>query len=432
MSAADGADGSSSDWLGQYDNATSFLYTRGKRQLAKHESDGGLEKAPVKHLLSMCDLTKEDVISIMKVALAMKASRKTFFDTGYDRFSDTLKGYTLLTLFEKPSLRTRVSLEVGMHQLGGHAIFYSISDSPLGVKESIEDTGRVLSRMCQGITARVLSRSAVRALAKVSSIPIINALDDYAHPMQMLADLLTIIEHKGTWEGITMAYFGDLENNVTYDLMRTAALMGYNLNLAGAGKIEETVWAEVKKLQELSGSKVQVFETAKEAVAGVDVIYCDSWMSYGIPKEEEEARKKMFMPFQVDVELMQLAKADCIFMNCLPAARGMEQTADVIDGPNSVVFDQAENRLHAQKAMLVLLLAPKRFAEILSSQTCPGGPAVDAPVVSALRSTRLWSQGIWVACIALSCLLHHQRSAFRQALRAKPPEHDPVSPLGCV
>merc|ERR1719401_2923297 len=206
----------------------------------------------------MCDLSKDDVVKIMRVALAMKESRRAFVDTGFDRFSDTLKGYSLLTLFEKPSLRTRVSLEVGMHQLGGQAIFYSISDSPLGVKESIEDTGRVLARMCQGITARVASREDVRALALVSSIPVINALDDYAHPMQMVADLLTVIEHKGAWEGLTMAYLGDLENNVTYDLMRLAALMGYSIHLAGAGSIEDSVWEEVKMLKEKSGHQCKV------------------------------------------------------------------------------------------------------------------------------------------------------------------------------
>jgi len=233
-----------------------------------------------------------------------------------------------------------------------------------------------LSRMCQGITARVMSRTAVRALAHVSSVPVINALDDYAHPLQMLADLLTIIEHKSTWEGLTMTYLGDLENNVTYDLMRLASLMGFNLHLAGAGEVEPKVWEEVKKLQGASQagktpSVVRTFPTAQEAVKDVDVIYCDSWMSYGIPKEEEDARKAMFMPFQVDAALLKLAKPDCIFMNCLPAARGMEQTADVIDGPQSVVFDQAENRLHAQKAVLVYLLAPKRFAEIVSVRGLP-------------------------------------------------------------
>lgn len=363
------------DWLFQHDNATSFLYTRGeKRKLTEQTSDAPYpfpQRTETKHVLTMCDLEKAEVLDILRVALAMKASRKTFLDTGYDRFADALKGYSLLTLFEKPSLRTRVSLEVGMHQLGGQAIFYSIADSPLGVKESIEDTGRVLSRMCQGITARVMDRKGLRALAEVSTIPVINALDDYGHPMQMLADLLTIIEHKGKLDGITMTYMGDLENNVTYDLMRTAALMGYNLNLAGAGEIEPKVWEEVKKLASKTGAKVKQFATAKEAMANVDVVYCDSWMSYGIPKEEEEARKKLFMPFQVTSELMKTAKKDCIFMNCLPAARGSEQTAEVIDGPQSVVFDQAENRLHAQKGLLVFLMAPRRFRQIVSVGELP-------------------------------------------------------------
>jgi len=352
------------DWLGQYDNATSFLYTRSPARTTAHEEI--VPSLQVKHVLTIHDLTKDEVLNIMRVAVAMKASRKSFCDTGFDRFSDTLKGYSLLTLYEKPSLRTRVSLEVGMHQLGGQAIFYSISDSPLGIKESIEDTGMVLSRLCQGITARVASRNSLRVLAQVSTIPIINALDDYAHPMQMLADLLTIIEHKGIWDKFTLAYFGDLENNVTYDLMRLAALMGFNMNLVGAGEVESSVWDEVKKQRDKTGSVVKLCKTAQEAATGVDVIYCDSWMSYGIPKAEEEARKQMFMPFQVNAELMKLAKPDCIFMNCLPAARGMEQTAEVIDGPQSVVFDQAENRLHAQKALLVYLLSPMRFTQIVS------------------------------------------------------------------
>eukprot|EP01062_Namystynia_karyoxenos_P005411 TRINITY_DN11899_c0_g1_i1.p1 TRINITY_DN11899_c0_g1~~TRINITY_DN11899_c0_g1_i1.p1 ORF type:complete len:363 (+),score=155.10 TRINITY_DN11899_c0_g1_i1:160-1089(+) len=294
----------------------------------------------------------------------MKKVRRASPPSG-DPFGGVLKGYTLLMLFEKPSLRTRVSLETGMHQLGGHGIFYSIDNSPLGQKETIEDTGKVLSRMCQGITARVRSRKAVRGLAEVSSIPVINALDDYAHPMQMLADLLTIVEHKGGWQGITMAYFGDLENNMTYDLMRTAALMGFNFRMAGAGEIEASVWEETRQLQSQTGAKVELCPTAAAAMAGVDIVYCDSWMSYGIPKDEEQARIKMFMPYQVTADLMKLAKPDAIFMNCLPAARGMEQTAEVIDGPQSVVFDQAENRLHAQKAMLVYLLAPQTFQQML-------------------------------------------------------------------
>mmetsp|Transcript_43088 Transcript_43088/g.78340 ORF Transcript_43088/g.78340 Transcript_43088/m.78340 type:complete len:358 (-) Transcript_43088:87-1160(-) len=343
------------DWLGMYDNATSFLYSHGFQRTSSEESP--VNKLPVKHLLTIADLSKEEVMNILRVAKAMKEARAAFFEYGQDRFADVLKGYSLLTLFEKPSLRTRVSLEVGMHQLGGQAIYYNISDSPLGKKESIQDTGLVLSRMCQGITARVTSRNAVRSLAQVSTIPVINALDDYGHPMQMLADLETIVEHKGTWMGRTMAYFGDLENNVTYDLMRLAALMGFDLRLAGVGEIEAAVWDEVKALQAKTGAKVTKCATAQEAMTGVDIVYCDSWMSYGIPKEEEEKRKAMFMPFQVNSELLKLAKPDAIFMNCLPAARGMEQTAEVIDGPQSVVFDQAENRLHAQKALLIFLRA---------------------------------------------------------------------------
>jgi len=345
------------EWLRQYDNATSFLH--------KTSVPSPVLSSSPKHVLKMDDLSKSEVVNIMKVALEMKKSTKESLDTGIDRFGDAVKGRSLLTLFENPSLRTRISLEVGMFQMGGQPIFYSIKDSPLGQKESIEDTGVVLSRMCHGITARVSSRDAVRKLAKVCSIPVINALDDYGHPMQMLADLLTILEHKGTFEGITMTFVGDLENNVTYDLMRCAAVMGYNFNMAGVGEIEQSVWDECKTLQLISGSKITRFDTAEEAMKDVDVVYCDSWMSYGIPKAEEDARMKLFMPFQVNTKLMKLAKPDCVFMNCLPAARGMEQTADVIDGPQSIVFDQAENRLHAQKSLLVYCMNPQRFIEIL-------------------------------------------------------------------
>eukprot|EP00439_Symbiodinium_sp_Y106_P009368 s3528_g1.t1 len=528
------------DWLLMNDNATSFLYKHEERRLGYQPSDPPVPSASrtARHVLTMCDLSRDEVMDILRVAAAMKQSRRTYLDTGFDRFSETLKGYSLLTLFEKPSLRTRVSLEVGMNQLGGQAIFYSIADSPLGVKESIQDTGKVLSRIqglsvqgslhgsshaesplqrvilvvtslqglvalcrfavgdvwgglcdilvpmiglvavferkaiysllcafanfvdlclsmglclgkllrsmegqklsldlqsgvlltsaslallgfcasilmwrdlrareagcisgaeaavmygslkdgnggqslndpflldpglasdiaCQGITARVMTRKALRSLAQVAEVPVVNALDDYAHPLQMLADLLTVLEYKGSFKDFTMTYMGDLENNVTYDLMRTAALMGYNLNLAGQGDIEKSVWEEVNTLAKASGSKVKVCASAAEAMTGVDCVYTDSWMSYGIPKEEEEARMKLFMPYQVTTDLMKLAKPDCIFMNCLPAARGMEQTAEVMDGPQSVVFDQAENRLHAMKALAVFLMAPKRFAEIM-------------------------------------------------------------------
>ncbi|KAJ9457940.1 Ornithine carbamoyltransferase [Diplonema papillatum] len=313
---------------------------------------------PVRHMLKISDIGKAEIADILRLASAMKKDR--------DRYNEALKGDTLLMLFEKPSLRTRVSLETGMHQMGGHAIFYSIDNSPLGKKESIDDTGKVLSRMVQGITARVNSRDSVRGLARVSEIPVINALDDFAHPLQMLADILTVQEKFGKYEGLTMAYLGDVANNVTYDLMRLCAIVGMNFKMAGAGTVEEEVWAEIKTLTAATGVSVKQVSSAKEAVADVEVVYCDSWMSYGIPKDEEQARIDQFMPYQCTAELMKLAKPNAVFMNCLPAARGMEQTAEVIDGPQSIVFDQAENRLHAQKALLVLLMRPQSFERYLT------------------------------------------------------------------
>jgi len=357
------------DWLMKNDNATSFLYTPHEGSPSKVAEGGqeGFTFTNAKHVLKITDLSPTDIEQILQVTLDMKRSSNNFFKGGSeDAFADVLKGFSILCLFEKPSLRTRVSLEVAMHQMGGQAIPYSIADSPLGKKESVEDTGKVLSRMCQGITARVSTRNSLRSLAQVATVPVVNALDDYAHPMQMLADLLTIKEHKGTWKGLTMAYLGDVENNVTYDLMRLAALMGYSIRVAGVGTIEESVWEECKKLCEKTGGSVLQTASAAEAVSGVDVIYTDSWMSYGIPAEEEAARIAAFMPFQVTVELLGKAKPDCIFMNCLPAARGKEQTAEVIDGPQSVVFDQAENRLHTVKALLVRLLRPGKFEDMFA------------------------------------------------------------------
>ena len=309
-----------------------------------------------RHVLKISDLNRAEIEDILRLAVAMKADR--------DKYNEALKGDTLLMLFEKPSLRTRVSLETGMHQMGGHAIFYSIDNSPLGKKETVADTGKVLSRMVQGITGRVNCRTSVRGLAEVASIPVINALDDFAHPMQMLADIMTVYEHFHKWQGLTMAYFGDVENNVTYDLMRLCAIMGMNFHMAGVGEIEQEVLDEVAQIAKTNNVISKRFDTAAEAIKGVDVVYCDSWMSYGIPKEEEEARIKVFMKYQVTEELMKLTNKNAIFMNCLPAARGMEQTAEVIDGPQSIVFEQAENRLHAQKSLLVFLLRPSTFASL--------------------------------------------------------------------
>nr|AMQ24250.1 ornithine transcarbamylase 2 [Euglena gracilis] len=303
---------------------------------------------PLVQVLKISSFSAEQAGEILEIAMDIKANPK--------KYRSSMEQKTLLMLFEKPSLRTRVSFETGMTQMGGHAIYYNISDSPLGKKETVSDTAKVVSRMVDAMIARVNDRKVVAELAANATIPIINALDDYAHPTQMFADMQTILEKKGRLKGLNVAYFGDVENNVTYDLMRAAALMGFNLNVSGPNEPEAEVLEEVAALSAKSGSTVKLVKDPKEAVKDVDVVYTDSWMSYGIPKEQLEARVNLFKPYQVTTELMALAKPDCIFMNCLPAARGMEQTAEVVDGPQSVVFDEAENRLHAHKAMLVWLL----------------------------------------------------------------------------
>ncbi|EGB03944.1 ornithine carbamoyltransferase [Aureococcus anophagefferens] len=315
----------------------------------------------VRHVTKISSLTRPEVAGVLRLALDMKARPEDYHDA--------LKRKTLLMLFEKPSLRTRVSLEAGMTSLGGHGIAYMTGDSPIGVKESYEDTGAVLSRMADAVTARVKSRDQIAGLAANATIPIVNALDDYAHPMQMLADLQTIVEHKGgdapdverALGGKALAFVGDCCNNVTYDLMRAGALMGLDVRVAGpTGEgfdVEPSVLEECAALSAApGGGAVTVCATAEEAVSGADVVYADSWMSYGIEGAARDSRLAALMPFQVTTDLMTQAAPDAIFMNCLPAVRGEEQTADVIDGPQSVVFDQAENRLHAQKALLVKLI----------------------------------------------------------------------------
>ena len=304
-----------------------------------------------RHLLKISDFTKIECEKVIDKAIDIK--RKP------DNYGTSLKGETLLMLFEKPSLRTRISFETGMQQLGGHAIFYSIKDSPLGQKENIHDTAKVASRFVNIIAARVFKRQDIQDLAKYSDVPVINMLDDYAHPCQMIGDFLTVKEKKGKLYDLKMAYYGDAHNNVTYDLMRICALFGLKLDVAcpkGAEYTpEQEVLEDVEHLANSSGAMVNVIHEPVEAAKDADIIYTDSWMSYGIPKELEEERKKAFGPFQVTSQIMKKAKDDAIFMNCLPAMRGYEQTAEVIDGPQSIVFDQAENRLHGQKAIMLFL-----------------------------------------------------------------------------
>lgn len=305
-----------------------------------------------RHLLKISDFTKEESEKIINKAIEIKANM--------EKYSNILKNKTLLMLFEKPSLRTRISFETGMEQLGGHAIFYSIKDSPLGKKENIHDTAKVASRFVDLIAARVFKREDIRELAKHSNVPVINMLDDFAHPCQILSDFQTIKEKKNRLKDLKLSYFGDAHNNVTYDLMRMTAMFGLRMDVACPKGVEyspeQEVLDEVAELSRNTGAEVSIIDNAMEAAKESDIIYTDSWMSYGIPEEQEEERKKIFMPYQVTSNVMSAAKLDAIFMNCLPAMRGYEQTTDVIDGSQSIVFDQAENRLHAQKAIILFLL----------------------------------------------------------------------------
>ncbi len=305
----------------------------------------------VRDLLKVSDFTKEECERVINKSIEIKKNPKNY--------SSVLEGETLLMLFEKPSLRTRISFETGMQQLGGHAIFYSIKDSPLGKKENISDTAKVVSRFVNIIAARVYKRQDIRDLAKYSDIPVINMLDDYAHPCQILGDFQTIKEKKGSLSSLKLAYFGDAYNNVTYDLMRMCAIFGWRMDVACPNQHEyapeKDILTEVAELSKNTGADIRVVHDAIEAAKDSSIIYTDSWMSYGIPQEQEEERKKAFMPYQVTMPIMKAAKPDTLFMNCLPAMREFEQTTEVIDGPQSIVFDQAENRLHIQKAIMLFL-----------------------------------------------------------------------------
>lgn len=307
---------------------------------------------PTRHVLTATSLTAEEFEKCLKLAIRIKAHP--------EQYENAMHRKTLLMLFQKPSLRTRVSFETGMTKMGGHAIFYSVADSPLGAKETIADTAHVLERMVDVVMARLNKRADIRELAENSKIPVINALDDFAHPCQMLADFQTILEHRGTLKGTVLAYFGDVANNVTYDLMRVCALLGLECRCCGPADthygIEKEVLDECNKLCEKTGGKIVVTHDVAAAAAGANVIYTDTILSYHIPKEELEERRRVFKPFQVNAELMAKAAPDAVFMHCLPAQRGDEVTAEVIDGKQSIIFDEAENRMWAQMALLVYLV----------------------------------------------------------------------------
>ncbi|MEI9476811.1 MAG: ornithine carbamoyltransferase [Deltaproteobacteria bacterium] len=303
-----------------------------------------------KSLASLYDLTGEEIEQILKTSELLKLQALR----GQEH--PLLKGKTLAMIFEKASTRTRVSFEVGMWQLGGYALYLSASDLQLGRGETIGDTARVLSRYVDGIMARVFAHQTILDLVKHSRVPVINGLSDYSHPCQGLADLFTVYEKKGRLSGLTLAYIGD-GNNVAHSLIYGCSKMGMNITL-GCPKGYEPDKEVVKEANldaKKNGCEIKVTHDPREAAKGADIIYTDVWASMGKEKEHEE-RVKVFKPYQINADLVKLAKEDYIFMHCLPAHRGEEVTDEVADSKNSVIFDQAENRMHTQKALMALIM----------------------------------------------------------------------------
>lgn len=303
-----------------------------------------------KDLLALYSLTKAEIMQILQVAADLKDKQKKGIA------HPVLAGKTLAMIFTKSSTRTRVSFEVAMHQLGGSPLFLSGQDLQLGRGETIADTARVLSRYVDGIMIRTFAHSDVEELAQYADIPVINGLTDLNHPCQILADFQTIVERKGKLEGLKLAYVGD-GNNVCHSLLNGCAKVGMHISVATPKGYEPSpeIVALAQKDAKESGAKIELTEDPAVAVKDADVIYTDVWASMGQESEHTE-RLKIFQKYQVNAQLASGAKPDYLFLHCLPAHRGEEVAEEVIDGPNSVVFDEAENRLHAQKAVLALTM----------------------------------------------------------------------------
>jgi ornithine carbamoyltransferase len=300
--------------------------------------------------LGLSDFTTEEIQYLLDMAIDLKKKRnagETF---------QPLKGKTLGMIFEKSSTRTRVSFEVGMYQLGGHALFLSSNDSQLGRGETISDTAQTMSRYLDGIMIRTYAHRKVIDLARAATIPVINGLTDRSHPCQALADYQTILEHKGHLKGLKVAYIGD-GNNMVHSLMMGAAKLGIDFAVASPKGYEpnDKIVTSTLDIANQTGSKLYVGSDTKEAVTNADVIYTDVWASMGFEEEQKE-RELAFKQYQVNEALASYAKKDYLFMHCLPAHRGEEVSEGVIDGSHSIIFDQAENRLHAQKAIMAAIM----------------------------------------------------------------------------
>jgi ornithine carbamoyltransferase len=312
------------------------------------------------NFITLKDLTQKEMKNLIERAIDIK---KLFKENpiGYlQEYGNILRGKSLLMIFEKPSLRTHISFSVAMAQLGGDAVYYSAKDSYLGTKETMYDTAKTASRFVDIIMARLYHHSMMEELAEYATVPVINGMTDFVHPCQVLGDLMTILEVRGRLEGIKLAYVGDGYNNVTHSLLYGCSRIGVDIAVGcpkGKGYSPmPIVVEEARRFAQESGAKVEIFHDAESAVRGADIVYTDSWMSYHVPKDKEAERVKIFEPFRVTQRLMSLAEPGANFMHCLPALREQEQTAEVIDGPQSIVFDQAENRLHIQKTIILKLL----------------------------------------------------------------------------
>lgn len=304
----------------------------------------------MKDLISLHDITAEEVQNLLKLGIKLKAELKAGIP------HPILKGKTLGMIFTKSSTRTRVSFEVGMTQLGGYPLFLSSNDIQLGRGETIHDTAKVLERYLDGIMIRTYAHSDVIELAEEASIPVINALTDLLHPCQVLADLMTAYEHKGKLEGLKFAYIGD-GNNMAHSIMYGCAKAGLDCAIAAPAdyQCDAEVVENAKADFKAAGRELILTQDPVEAIKNADVVYTDTWVSMG-QEDEKAERIKAFNGYCVDAELFAKAADDAIFMHCLPAYRGFEVTEDVIDGPQSVIFDEAENRLHAQKAVMAALM----------------------------------------------------------------------------
>ncbi|MGH3665932.1 MAG: ornithine carbamoyltransferase [Egibacteraceae bacterium] len=304
--------------------------------------------------MSRRDYLTVDALSIPELAKVLDLADELKADR---RRRDDLGGASVGMIFEKPSTRTRVSFEVGIHELGGRAVVLNAGDLQLGRGETVEDTARILSRYLQALVVRTFAQSRLEALASAGTIPVINALSDFSHPCQALADLQTIREYKGRLGGLKLTYLGD-GNNVAHSLLKAGAMAGMHVAVgcpAGYEPIPQVIQT-AQQLAATTGGRITVTADPLEAARDADVVYTDVWASMG-QEGDHDARLLMFRPFQVGYHVMEAARPDAIVMHCLPVHRGEEITADVIDGQQSVVWTQAENRLHSQKALLLFLLA---------------------------------------------------------------------------